>query len=271
MQLLIPIIVILLVFFILKLRHSYVRKKLKASEFNPEWILILQKNVKIYNKLPEDLKRKLHGLIKIFLYEKTFSGYNGLEINDEIKLTISSQACLLVLNFEDYLYPHLKNIYVYPGAFKSKQTKTIGMVRTVEESVRIGESWQLGQVVLSWYHSKDGGMHETDGHNVVYHEFAHQLDNEDGVIDGTPLLKSAENYASWSSVFTHEYKQLKKKIAQHRKSLIDYYGGESEGEFFAVVTELFFERPELFNQEHPALYTELKKFYRLDPEDWFTH
>jgi len=269
MQLLILLIVILFVFFAIKLRRIYIRKKIKESKFNPQWILILQKNVKIYNKLPDDLKLKLQGLINVFLHEKIFSGYNGLEITDEIKVTIASQACLLVLNQGDYLYPHLKNIYVYPAAFKSKQTKTNGMLRTVEEVARIGESWQRGQVVLSWQHSKEGGLYETDGHNVVYHEFAHQLDNEDGFIDGTPILNSAENYASWSSVFAQEYEQLKQKIIKNRKTLIDYYGAESEGEFFAVVTELFFERPKIFNKEHPELYAELKSFYQLDPGEWF--
>ena len=250
-------------------RHKKnIRKELKHSAFNPQWILILQNNVKIYNKLPDELKHKLQGLINVFVHEKVFSGYNGIEITDEIKVTISAQACLLVLNKGDYLYPHLKNIYVYPGAFKSIQTKATGMLRTEEEIVRIGESWQRGQVILSWYHSKDGGLHETDGHNVVFHEFAHQLDDEDGAIDGTPILNSAENYASWSSIFTREYNQLREKIAKNRKTLIDYYGGESEGEFFAVVTELFFERPEIFKKSHPELYAELKGFYQLDPCEW---
>jgi len=243
MQLLMLFVFVLFVFVIVKLRRVYIRKKIKESAFNPEWIFILEKNVKIYNKLPDELKRKLQGVINLFVHEKIFSGYNGLEITDEIKVTIASQACLLVLNQGDYLYPHLKNIYVYPAAFKSMQTKATGMVRTIEEIVRIGESWQRGQVVLSWYHSKDGGLHEADGHNVVYHEFAHQLDNEDGAVDGTPILNSAENYASWSSVFTQEYNQLKNKVTENRKTLIDYYGAESEGEFFAVVTELFFECP----------------------------
>lgn len=239
-----------------------------AAEFDPAWILILQKNLAVYKKMPDPYKRKLHGLINIFINEKKFSGYNGLEINDEIRVTISAQACMLLLNRDDDFYPSLKNIFVYPDAFKSMQTRSDGLITTIEEIVRIGESWELGQVVLSWQHSKQGAMSGGDGHNVVYHEFAHQLDREDGAIDGTPLLASAEDYATWTKVFSDEYLRLREKIRINKKSLIDDYGAESEGEFFAVVTELFFESPQLFVQEHPELYKELTKFYRVNPVEW---
>lgn len=267
--LIILILIILLIWLGIKYQRRQRREKLKNTTFNPAWVLILQKNIALYNKLPEPLKHKLHGLINVFLYDKVFSGYNGLQINDEIKVTIASQACILLLNRGDNLYPYLKNIYVYPGAFKSMQTTSNGMVNTIEETVRIGESWQLGHVVLSWQHSKQGAMNGDDGHNVVYHEFAHQLDHEDGTIDGTPILDKAENYAAWSKVFSQEYTRLRKKITANKKTLIDGYGAMSEGEFFAVVTELFFERPILFKKEHAELYEELTKFYHLNPVEWF--
>lgn len=233
------ILIIFLVLLAIKLQRKRIREKLKAAAFNPAWILILQKNLALYNKLPDALKHKLHGLINVFLHEKIFSGYNGLQINDEVKVTIASQACMLVLNRDDNFFPSLNNIYVYPSAFKSMQTKSDGMVKTTEEIVRIGESWQRGHVILSWHHSKLGAMNEDDGQNVVYHEFAHQLDHEDGVIDGTPVLDSAKNYAGWTKVFSQEYTHLREKISANKKTLIDDYGAVSEGEFFAVVTELF--------------------------------
>ncbi|MCW9015019.1 MAG: zinc-dependent peptidase [Gammaproteobacteria bacterium] len=267
--LIILILVILLVVLGIRFQRKRTREKLQAAAFNPAWVLILQNNLALYSSLPDTLKHKLHGLINAFLYEKTFSGFNGLEINDEIRVTIAAQACMLLLNRDDDFYPSLKNIFVYPGAFKSMQTRSDGMVNTVEETVRIGESWQLGQVVLSWQHSMQGAMNSADGQNVVYHEFAHQLDHADGAIDGTPVLDSAENYASWSKVFSEEYTRLRDKIAANKKTLIDDYGAVSEGEFFAVVTELFFERPVLLEKEHPELYEELRKFYRLNPVEWF--
>ena len=262
------ILIILSVVLVVKYKHKRLNDKLKNSVFNPAWISILQKNMALYNNLPDPLKSKLHGLISVFLHEKIFSGYNGLQINDEIKVTIAAQACLLVLNRDEDLYPSLYNIYVYPGAFKSMQTTSDGVVNSIEESVRIGESWQRGHVVLSWQHSKQGGINKGEGQNVVYHEFAHQLDYEDGAIDGTPVLESVENYAAWAQVFSKEYARLGDKIRANKRTLIDSYGTVSEGEFFAVVTELFFEKPQLFDKEHPELYKELMNFYHLNPLEW---
>jgi len=262
------ILLIVAIVWLIKYKRIRLHEKLKAADFDPAWVLILQKNMALYNKLSVPLKLKLHGLINVFLHEKNFSGFNGLEITDEIKVTIAAQACLLMLNRDQALYPTLYNIFVYPAAFKSMHTVSDGVVHTVQEMVRLGESWQRGHVVLSWQDSKQGGLNDDDGHNVVYHEFAHQLDNDDGAIDGTPVLDSAENYASWIKVFEHEFEHLRERISENKKTLIDSYGGESEGEFFAVVTELFFEQPKQLEKNHPELYKELLKFYHLDPIEW---
>jgi MtfA peptidase len=267
--LVIIILIILLVFLAIKLKRIKLREKLQSGTFKDAWVTILQQNIALYNKLPDPLKYKLHGLINVFLHEKTFSGYNGLIINDEVRVTIAAQACVLLLNRDNAFYPSLHNIFVYPGAFKSTQTTSDGVVHTVAESARTGESWRQGHVVLSWRHSKLGGQNEDDGQNVVYHEFAHQLDHEDGSIDGTPVLDSAEDYQAWTKVFSQEYTCLREKISANKRTLIDGYGAKSEGEFFAVVTELFFERPQLFDKEHPELYAELVKYYRLNPLEWF--
>ena len=263
------ILIILFVLLAIKFQRKRLRERMKVAAFNPAWVSILQQNLARYNNLPEPLKHKLHGLINVFIHEKNFSGYNGLKINDEIRVTIAAQACMLLLNRDDDFYSSLYNIYVYPGAFKSMQTSSDGVIHTVEESVRTGESWRRGHVILSWRHSKLGAMNEDDGQNVVYHEFAHQLDHEDGAIDGTPVLDSVEDYQAWTKVFSQEYTRLRDKISANKKTLIDGYGAVSEGEFFAVVTELFFERPQLFSKEHPELYEELTKYYRLNPLEWF--
>ena len=267
--LIIFILIILFVLWAIKFKRKRLHERLKVAVFNPAWVLILQQNLALYNNLPEPLRHRLHGLVNVFLHEKTFSGFNGLEINDEIRVTIAAQACMLLLNRDDDFYPSLYNILVYPAAFKSMQTTSDGVVHTEKEQARIGESWRRGHVVLSWQHSKSGAMDEDDGQNVVYHEFAHQLDHEDGAIDGTPVLDSAEDYQAWSKVFSQEYSHLREKILANKKTLIDGYGAVSEGEFFAVVTELFFERPQLFAKEHPELYEELTKYYRLNPLEWF--
>ena len=272
-----PIIVLILILclivaivWFIKYRRKQQHEKLKATVFDPEWVLILQKNMGLYNKLPVPLRLKLHGLINVFLHEKNFSGFNGLIITDEIKVTIAAQACSLMLNRDQSLYPTLYNIFVYPAAFKSVQTVSDGVVHTEQEVVRLGESWQRGHIVLSWQDAKQGGLNDKDGHNVIYHEFAHQLDNDDGAIDGTPVLDSAENYSSWIKVFEQEYLHLRDEVYADKKTLIDSYGAESEGEFFAVVTELFFEKPKQFEKKHPALYKELARFYRLNPVEWIS-
>ena len=262
------IFIILFVLWVRKFQRKRRRERMKVEPFNPAWALILQQNLALYKHLPESLKHKLHGLINVFLHEKTFSGYNGLTINDEIRITIAAQACMLLLNRDGDFYPSLYNILVYPAAFKSMETTSDGVVHTEKQQARIGESWRRGHVVLSWQHSKSGAMDDDDGHNVVYHEFAHQLDHEDGAIDGTPVLDSAEDYQTWTKVFSQEYSRLREKIAANKKTLIDGYGATSEGEFFAVVTELFFERPRLFSREHPELYEALAKYYRLNPLEW---
>lgn len=262
------LLVAALAWFALQARRRKQRERLKTAPFNPAWIAILHNNLRLYDRLPDTLRQKLHGLINVFLHDKVFSGYNGLQIDDEIRVTIAAQACMLMLNRDGELYPSLKNIYVYPGAFWSQQVTSDGVVETAEQVTRIGESWHLGHVVLSWQHSKQGGQDEDDGHNVVYHEFAHQLDHEDGAIDGTPVLDGAQSYRDWRRVFSHEFIQLRELVAEHRLSLIDAYGAVSEGEFFAVVTELFFERPRVFAEQHPQLYDELRKFYRLNPAEW---
>jgi Mlc titration factor MtfA (ptsG expression regulator) len=249
-------------------RRKRLREQLITAPFDPAWTAILQANLSLYDHLPEELKHKLHGLVNVFLHDKVFSGYNGLEIDDEIRVTIAAQACMLVLNRGEELYPSLKNIYVYPGAFRSDQVSSDGLVQTTETITRIGESWHRGHVVLSWQHSREGGLDDDDGHNVVYHEFAHQLDHEDGAIDGTPVLDDAQSYRNWRRVFSEEFLQLRERVSAHQASFIDPYGAVSEGEFFAVVTELFFERPREMAERHPELYDELRKFYRLDPGEW---
>lgn len=264
------ILIIIAILWAIKLKRKRFNEKLKSAVFKPAWILILQKNMGLYNKLPDQLRQKLHGLINVFLHEKSISGFNGLQITDEIKVTIAAQACLLMLNRDEDLYPSLHNILVYPDAFKSMQTTSDGTVQTIKESVRLGESWHRGHVVLSWQHSKQGGVIGDDGHNVVYHEFAHQLDNLDGAVDGTPVLDSSENYKTWVKVFWHEFSQLREMVSSNKATLIDGYGAESEGEFFAVVTELFFEQPEQFEKKHPELFKELIKFYHLNPLEWIT-
>jgi Mlc titration factor MtfA (ptsG expression regulator) len=227
--------------------------------------------VPYYGFLADEQQQKLRGLIQVFLAEKLFEGCGGLEINDEVRVTIAAQGCILALGLErDDLYPQLRSILVYPHAYVANITahQPDGTVVEGREG-RLGESWEHGYVVLSWKDVLQGAADTTDGRNVVYHEFAHQLDNESGAPEGAPLLPAGEMYAAWARVLGAEYQALCESIERREPTLLDPYGAVSPAEFFAVATECFFELPIELKEYHPQLYEQLRLFYRQDPAALF--
>lgn len=234
------------------------------SEFPTAWEAILQQRVPIYRVLPECDRSELRSYIRWFVGTKRFEGCVGLVITDEIRVTVAAQACLLLLRRETPCYERLRSIHVYPGTV------------LLPGSTLSGESWQLGVVLLAWDSVRGGAANPFDGDNVVLHEFAHQLDSEDGESDGFPLLERgrapAERfglYTSWAKILSAEYEALKRGSKKRRKSVMDSYGGRNPAEFFAVATECFFEKPRQLAKKHPKLYAELKGFYRQDPAAWY--
>lgn len=211
-------------------------------------------------------KRELHGHIQVFLHEKKFEGCGGLEITDEIRVTIAAQACILLLNRKTDCFPLMRTILVYPSHyFASTSRRMPGGV--VEERVegRLGESWMRGPIVLSWDDVLRGAADPHDGHNVVFHEFAHALDGESGALEGAPDLPEATMYTAWARVLGTEYNGLLNDLARNHRHLIDAYGATNPAEFFAVITEAFFEKSLLLKRHHPELYAQLAAFYRQDP------
>ena len=241
------------------------RKRLLTEPIRPEWKAILEKNIPLYNRLPARLQIQLEGLVNLFIAEKRFEGCGGLEITDEIQVTIAGQACMLLLNRKSRYYPKLLTIYVYPSTFVAREVAKEGW-STGEP--RQGESWQNGPVVLAWNSVTGGADNITDGKNVVFHEFAHRLDQEDGVADGAPILESRGCYATWAKVLGAEYALLKTKTRKNKRSVIHRYGATDPAEFFAVATEAFFEKSKQMKKKHPDLYEELKSYYNLDPVEW---
>jgi Mlc titration factor MtfA (ptsG expression regulator) len=252
-----------LILYLIKIPKQRRRRQLYKSDFPQEWIDILTTGFALYSFLPIELRRQLHGHINIFLYEKNFVGYQGIEINDTIRVVIAAQACVLLLNRKTNYYPHLTNILIYPNVFNHQTDNG-----EPQPHGRLGESWHRGPIVLSWIHSKQGGANTKDGQNVVMHEFAHQLDQENGPSDGLPILQH-NNIKQWSTVLGKEFKTLKVKLKLRRKSLLDKYGATNPAEFFAVITEHFIEQPKMFLKKHPELYGELKKYYQVDPIGWY--
>jgi len=228
----------------------------------------IEKNIPLYIRLPEELKQQLHGLVNVFLAEKAFVGCGGQEITDEVRVTIAAQACMLLLNRKSRFYPKLKTIYVYPHTYVAKGLMNDGGLIVEGKSVRLGESWQNGPVVLTWDSITGGARNIQDGRNVVFHEFAHQLDQEDGDADGAPILENRSDYRGWAAVLGEEYQRLCSKTCGRRRSVLNKYGATNPAEFFAVATEAFFEKPRQMHKKAPDLYEELKNYYHLDPLSW---
>ena len=261
-------ITVLVIALALLIPHYRLRRAIEAP-FPEEWIRILEKYIEIYPRLPMPLRLQLRKLIKRFLHKKHFSGAGGLEITDEIRVTIAAQACMLQLNRGGALYPRLKYIIVYPSAFVVTRSETgAGGVTGEARRGLLGESWDRGKVILAWDHVLHGARNFVDGRNVVLHEFSHQLDSEDGSTDGAPILAGESSYRSWAAAMSGEYRILQRKAKRNSRSLMDHYGATNPAEFFAVATETFFEKPRRMAKHHAELFEVLKSYYRVDPREW---
>ncbi|MGB8623671.1 MAG: M90 family metallopeptidase [Paracoccaceae bacterium] len=247
--------------------RQHTRTRLLATTLSDQQRTIVAEQVPLTRKLPSELRGKLEGKINAFLNQFEFIGCNGLEVTEEMQLSIAAQACLLVVN-SDTWYEHLRTILIYPGAFKSRRTENNGYVVTERETVRMGESWARGPVVLSWAHTKQGAINDKDGHNVVFHEFAHQIDDLSGHTDGVPNLNRAHNFADWERVFVKAYESHVQHVQAGRKTVFDAYGADGPEEFFAVAVEVFFERPVALKRNEPAVYEQLAMLFQLDPSTW---
>lgn len=244
-------------------RAWIVRKPLPAA-----WLAILNTQVPFYPKLAPALQSQLQDLIKVFIHHKTFIGCAGLEITDAMKVVIAAQACLLLLNRRSYEYANVRYIYVYPSGFRvTREVRDeIGLVSTRSRDL-LGEAWRNGKVILAWDQVTRGVTNFNDGHNLVLHEFAHQLDNESGGADGAPLLYTRAAYKSWAHVFGEEFARLQ-RADPDQPGVLDRYGATNPAEFFAVATETFFETPHRMYAYHRELFEQLMAYYQLDPRAW---
>ncbi|WP_372572451.1 M90 family metallopeptidase [Ruegeria jejuensis] len=223
--------------------------------------------VPIVRRMPPELRAGLDGKVNLFLDQVDFIGCDGLEVTEDMRLSIAAQACLLVVNSELW-YENLTTVLIYPNAFKSRQRRHSGYVVTEQEVVRTGESWDRGPVILSWAHSRQGGLNDHDGHNVVFHEFAHQIDDLSGRTNGVPILSEGQSFAEWERVFLTAYETHLRAVETGHRTVIDPYGAEGHEEFFAVSVEVFFERPQALKNDVPEVYEQLSKLFRLDPVAW---
>lgn len=241
------------------------RAALRDTPLSDDQLDALRRYAPFVVGLDDAERTALYGLVQLFLHDKTFEGCGGLEMTDTIRVTVAAHACRLLLGLDvEYPYPGLDVIRVYPSTFRTETTERLGdgWIQGLE-SHRLGESSQRGFVVLSWDAVRRGGQVE-DGHNVVLHEFAHQLDTQDGVADGAPPLPRAL-YGPWARVLGDSFEELQDDVAAHRRSVLDRYGATSPAEFFAVATETFFEQGTALKAQEPELYAVLARYYRQDP------
>ncbi|MGM0508496.1 MAG: M90 family metallopeptidase [Fusobacteriota bacterium] len=245
----------------------YKRHKIRKTKFPDIWETYLKDDLKIYNMIPYELREKLKEDIMILIYEKRFEGCQGTVITGKKKVLIAAQACLLFINKKSRYYPKLDSILVYPDRYKVKQAREINGVPVKKGGIRLGESWQNGEVVLAWSNVMEGFNHTK--HNVVIHEFAHQIDQETGYANGFPALTRDMDRKEWTKVLKKEYKKLVFKKEHNKISIINKYGATNPAEFFAVITELFFEDPLKLNEASIDLYLELKKYYKIDTKKWY--
>ena len=251
---------------------SYRRGRVRAVAFPAAWRKILQRRVPLVRKLPAHLQLQLKKHMQIFIAEKSFLGCAGLRITEEMRVVIAAQACLLILNRATDYYASVRQILVYPGAFfVNRKSLDYAGVQQENRQALSGESWSQGQIILSWQDTLEGAAVPDDGRNVVIHEFAHQLDQENGAARGAPPPTLGDVHydaVRWSQVFQAAYAHLQSEVHNGVQGLINHYGAQDAAEFFAVVSEVFFEQPRELFREYPALYRELSGYYKVDPADW---
>jgi len=237
-----------------------------AQPFPEAWEAMLQRSLAHYRWLDDHEQLLLHRAVQVLLAEKRWLGRGGLELSDDIKVTIAGQAALLLIGMEHDYYRNVTEILVYPAGMRTgRERPRPGGVVDETEAVTLGEAWVRGPVILSWRHALDGGRDPRDGRNVVYHEFAHKLDMLDGSADGAPILADRERYQRWYRVMSAEFERLQRATERGRVTLLRSYGAESPAEFFAVAVEAFFERGDRLQGRHPELYALLRDFFGQHP------
>jgi hypothetical protein len=207
--------------------------------------------------------------MQVFLAEKRFEGCNGVEVTDEMRVLVAAMACLLILHIDVDYFPRMRSVLIYPEAFvvPHKQRNPGGIVSEFMD-VRVGESWSVGTVILCWPEvARD--LNISRGRNVVFHEFAHQIDQANGAADGWPAAVDADLAELWGEVMRRAYDALTAAVDHGLPTLIDAYGAKSPAEFFAVVTEYFFAQPAALREQHPDLYEVFARFYKQNPTSRF--
>lgn len=246
------------------------RERWREEPFPEHWRRLVERRVAMFHRLNAADQQELLGHTRVLLEEKHFEGAGGLLMRDEVRVTIAAQAAVLLLHRETDYFPRLKSIIVYPtGYIASEAARAEGGIWSVGDEHLLGHTQRdLRALVLSWDDVRVGAADPTDGQNLVLHEFAHQLDFEDGTTDGTPALDTGPQVRSWAEVLGRELEALRRAADAGEVTVLDPYGAEDLAEFFAVATETFFERGRALRDRRPQLYAELRRYFQQDPAEW---
>ena len=233
-----------------------------AARFDPAWHLLLERDFEHWRMLEPDELARMETLVVAFFHRTRWEAANGFELTEDLRVLISAQASMLLLGLEIDEYPQLTSVIVHPSTVRLRGDHAAGGgLRASGTQTLAGQAHYRGPVVLSWSAARRGARFPSGGQNVVYHEFAHQLDMLDGITDGTPPLGNEAARERWVEVCTAAYDSVRAEGSP----VLRAYAGTNPAEFFAVATEVFFNRPLDVREHEPALYTELQAFYRQDP------
>lgn len=242
------------------------RRRLLSTPLDPGISQQIARTVPVYARLSPELRARVDAKVGVFLAEKVFTGCKDVVVSDSLRWTIAGHACLLLAGRgDDWVFEELDEILVHPLSWRREQSVSLGDGLEIREpwSVFDGESWMRGPVVLS-RGAVRRSLRTADGFNVVFHEFAHQLDAENGAMEGCPVLPEGLE-AEWARILDDEFRRLVADDEAGRETFLDPYAAEHPSEFFAVAVESFLERPDEMRAVHPALYAVLGKSFGFDP------
>lgn len=250
---------------VFRLRRSHA---LAARPFPDSWDQLLQRRWALYRHLPSDVRLSLQRQLQVMISGTDFYECNGLSLSEEMRVLILAQASLMNAGPGRMQWGGFPLVLVYPDAFvrEGEVTDELGLV-SYERDALLGESWEQGKVVLSWA-DVARNLRLDDGHSLVVHEYAHQIDGADGVMDGTPPMANSEGRKRWTQVMQQAFEDFQRRLDHGLEVTIDPYGAMNREEFFAVISEHFFTRPDKLANVYPDLYRELAQFYRLQPLAW---
>lgn len=272
------------------------RRKLLSEPFPPHWEAVLKRNVGHYPRLSEPERATLRDITRVLIAERGWEGRGGFHVTDEVKVTVAAQAALLLLGLPEHnFFGHVPVVLVFPDAVQSPNPQDDYEDDNLSETLRDGEAWQYGPVILGWRQVLEEGREPSCGHNLVVHEFAHELDMFTGDATGIPPLPTHAERVRWWQVMMKAFQDHKARLDRGEATFFSEQAGEAEYEFrldadqafdqggnigmqlnsaplvefFTDACEAFYTVPHDLEAETPAVFDLLRGYFRVDPRGWF--